>query len=170
MELSCILRNNRNQLGLTQQQVAEKIGVDKTTYAHYESGRRTPNTEKTKKLCEILNLNVYDLLGILPIESCILYTKNKVSCLEETIEKVNQALLNGDSDFYNLHLCLKESYMPLFDEKMEQLGTLPDMITIIPNITSETETQVVHLDLHVEHILNKAIKMDLGLLSKLYSK
>lgn len=44
------LRWAREQKGLSQKDVAEKIGVAKSTYSLYESGSREPNVQTIKKL------------------------------------------------------------------------------------------------------------------------
>lgn len=53
-----ILRKNlirkRKERNLTQAQIASKLGVDRTSYAHYESGRCTPPLDKALKLKKIL--------------------------------------------------------------------------------------------------------------------
>ena len=41
----------------TQEQLAEKIGVAKSTLAGYESGNREPNLETTIKLMSALNVD-----------------------------------------------------------------------------------------------------------------
>ena len=44
------LKLAREQKGLSQKDVAEKIGVAKSTYSLYESGNREPNVQTIKKL------------------------------------------------------------------------------------------------------------------------
>ena len=48
------LRRNR---GLTQQNVADKLNVDRTTISYYERGITSPNIETLKKLTLILNVD-----------------------------------------------------------------------------------------------------------------
>ena len=57
------LRELRKEHGATQKMVADYIGVDVTTLAHYEAGRRSPNPEKMSKLAEYYNLND-EILGV----------------------------------------------------------------------------------------------------------
>lgn len=58
------LREARHNKGLTQQQIADKMGITKTTYCGYENGRREPDVEKIKKLACILELSCDELLEI----------------------------------------------------------------------------------------------------------
>lgn len=58
-----LLRDLRQQHGLTQQIVAKAIGVDRTTYAKYESGLSEPNHEITIKLADFYSVSIDDLMG-----------------------------------------------------------------------------------------------------------
>ena len=58
------LRYAREQKGLSQKDVAEKIGVAKSTYSLYESGNREPNVQTIKKISDVLDVSADDLLGI----------------------------------------------------------------------------------------------------------
>lgn len=48
------LKKARLGLHLTQQEVADRLGVDKSTYCGYETGKRQPDVAKIKKLAAIL--------------------------------------------------------------------------------------------------------------------
>lgn len=48
---------------LTQQQVAEKIGVTRPAYSAYEIGKREPDFETLKKLANIFDVSTDYLLG-----------------------------------------------------------------------------------------------------------
>lgn len=58
------LKNARLQSGLTQNDVAERIGVAKSTYSLYESGNREPNVNTIKKLARVLDVSADTLLGL----------------------------------------------------------------------------------------------------------
>lgn len=58
------LKNARLKKGLSQKDVAEKIGVAKSTYSLYESGSREPNVQTIKKISDVLDVSADDLLGI----------------------------------------------------------------------------------------------------------
>lgn len=57
------LKESRNKAGLTQQQLADEIGVAKSTIAGYESGTREPDFFKIKKIVETLSIDADYLLG-----------------------------------------------------------------------------------------------------------
>lgn len=58
------LRRARLEKKLTQQQVADLLGVAKSTYCQYETGASEPNILRLKKLAKILETNIDSLLGI----------------------------------------------------------------------------------------------------------
>lgn len=62
------LRRARLEKKLTQQQVADLLGVAKSTYCQYETGASEPNILRLKKLAKILGINIDTLLGIEPPE------------------------------------------------------------------------------------------------------
>ena len=49
------LKEARLRSGLSQKEVAENIGVAKSTYSLYESGNREPNVNTIKKIADCLN-------------------------------------------------------------------------------------------------------------------
>lgn len=58
------LKIARERKGLSQKDIAEGIGVAKSTYSLYESGNREPNVQTIKKIADILNVSADELLGI----------------------------------------------------------------------------------------------------------
>ena len=62
------LRKARLKKKLTQQRVADLLGVAKSTYCQYETGASEPNILRLKKLAKILGTNIDTLLGIEPPE------------------------------------------------------------------------------------------------------
>lgn len=65
MESSKIIGNNikefRNRLGLSQDQVADFIGVDRTTITKYESGDREVSLVQLEKFCDLFAIEIEDL-------------------------------------------------------------------------------------------------------------
>ncbi|MCR5705172.1 MAG: helix-turn-helix transcriptional regulator [Eubacterium sp.] len=58
------LKTARERKGLSQKEVAEKIGVAKSTYSLYESGNREPNVQTIKKISDVLSVSADTLLGL----------------------------------------------------------------------------------------------------------
>ena len=62
LKLNEYLRKIRTENGFTQKQLSDYLGVDVTTYAHYELGSRSPNYEKLQKIAEFYGMDD-ELLG-----------------------------------------------------------------------------------------------------------
>lgn len=53
----------RKKENLTQEQLAEKIGVSRQTISKWELGETAPDIKQAKKIADILNVNINDLIG-----------------------------------------------------------------------------------------------------------
>ena len=53
----------RKSASLTQRELAEKVGIPKTTYAHYESGRRESPHTTLIKIADFFGCSIDYLLG-----------------------------------------------------------------------------------------------------------
>ncbi len=58
------LRELRKAHNYTQEAVASALGVVRQTYSHYETGKRTPDTETLYKLAGFYDINVDDLMHL----------------------------------------------------------------------------------------------------------
>jgi transcriptional regulator with XRE-family HTH domain len=56
----------RNQLRMTREEMAEKLGIPLGTWGSYEEGRAFPHHEKLPRICEALEFN--DLLALITID------------------------------------------------------------------------------------------------------
>ncbi len=56
------LKSIRTAAGITQQHMANELGVDKTTYSGYETGRRQPDIPKLRRLAQVLQVPADQLL------------------------------------------------------------------------------------------------------------
>ena len=63
MEFSERLKELRRQVGLTQVEVAEKLGISQPAYASWERGVKKPTQENLVKIAQILNVSVDYLVG-----------------------------------------------------------------------------------------------------------
>lgn len=62
------LKALRQRAGLLQRDVADSLGVVRTTIGNWEAGRREPNAAQMKQLCGILGCTAAELLGMEPAE------------------------------------------------------------------------------------------------------
>ena len=58
------LKTLRKERNLTQSDVAEHIGIDRSTYAYYERGATKPDFECLLKLCKIYNIDINNLTNM----------------------------------------------------------------------------------------------------------
>lgn len=56
-------KDYRKALGLRQQDVADKLGISRGAYSHYEKGIREPNLDLLIKMADVFRTTVDDLLG-----------------------------------------------------------------------------------------------------------
>ncbi len=61
-ELAEHMRFLRKCYGFSQDVVAEKLNVDRSTYSYYELGRTKPNIQALIQLCKICGIEIYDLI------------------------------------------------------------------------------------------------------------
>ena len=64
MSFSENLKRARQRIGLTQQQIADTLGITKSTYCGYETGKRQPDIPKLRRLSLLLCTSVDELLGL----------------------------------------------------------------------------------------------------------
>lgn len=62
-DLGARIRSARQRANLTQQQVAEALGVVAPALSHWESGRREPSVTNLRKIAAALGVSVAFLLG-----------------------------------------------------------------------------------------------------------
>ena len=64
MEFHEELKAARIKTGLTQQQIADKLGITKSTYCGYETAKRSPDPQRIKPLAKVLHVSADALLDI----------------------------------------------------------------------------------------------------------
>lgn len=84
------LRAAREKNGLSQKDMAESIGVAKSTYSLYESGNREPNVQTIKKIANTLNVSADELLGINDEQITIAAHFDGYEYTEEEIDEIKK--------------------------------------------------------------------------------
>lgn len=86
------IRSARKRAGLTQAEVAEKIGISWQGIAQWETGKRNPKIDTLKKIAQALSIPVEELTGGLTIDNTTMfYGKPAIDFLE----KVSSILAQG---------------------------------------------------------------------------
>lgn len=62
MKFSDFLKQLRTDAGYTQQNIADMLGINRSTYAYYECGKTEPAIRHLKKLSELYKLHMEDLV------------------------------------------------------------------------------------------------------------
>ena len=57
------LKHARESAGFSQTQMAENLGIGRSTYTHWELGNREPDIESLGKISEILDTDLSWLIG-----------------------------------------------------------------------------------------------------------
>lgn len=73
------LKTARIDRGYTQVYMAERLGIDKSTYNGYESGKRQPDVKRLKEIANILGVSVDSL-----IETNFSFINNNAPVLSDT--------------------------------------------------------------------------------------
>ncbi len=79
--------------GMTQKQLAEKLEIKPSTVGMYEQGRRSPDSEMIVKLCKVLGVSSDNLLGLERESDEI---TDVVKNMAESIRHDSSIMLNGD--------------------------------------------------------------------------
>ena len=81
MDLGKKIRAHRDELGLTQAELADKLGLTYSSVSQWESGRATPRTPILRQLAELFDTTVADLMGEDAAEAAISGTSRMVPLL-----------------------------------------------------------------------------------------
>lgn len=123
MNIGKKLKEIRESHGLTQKQLAEKIGVTAVTITRYERNQREPKYDMIIKICEIFDISINELIGenitsMSSAEINHIYENDlgkyifKPSELKESIKcypsEEQEALFESFSSFINSEACKAE--------------------------------------------------------------
>ena len=65
MNLADNLKKIRKDNNLSQEQLAEKLGVSRQSVSKWESGLSYPEMDKVLQICQLFNLNINELINFL---------------------------------------------------------------------------------------------------------
>ena len=104
----------REEQGLTQSEVAQKIGKDNTTIAKWESGDRKPTVQDLIKICKVYNTTVIDLFET----DYVSMGSNRLDELDILYERNRELLTEKDRILIKtiIELRLKEIEKELMEE------------------------------------------------------
>ncbi len=85
----------RQARGLTQAQMADKLGISISAVSMYEQGRRKPDNDMLRKICEKFRVSTDSLLGI------NVKGNNEVKSVDEFIDEVTYTLMSQKGLMFN---------------------------------------------------------------------
>ena len=90
IKIGKFIAERRKQVNLTQIQLAEKLNITDRAISKWETGRAMPDTSIMLELCEILKINVNDLLSgeVVTMEN---YNKQLEENLIEVVKQKEEA-------------------------------------------------------------------------------
>ncbi|MBQ4282986.1 MAG: helix-turn-helix transcriptional regulator [Lachnospira sp.] len=100
-KIGAFIADRRKMCGITQKQLAEKLGVSDKAVSKWENGKNMPDNSILLELCETLKVNVNELLSGEELSDDIYHKKaeaNMVDLIERTeseIRKNKEALIGG---------------------------------------------------------------------------
>ena len=94
MEFYEELKAARIKAGLTQQQIADEIGITKSTYCGYETAKRNPDPQRIKQLAKVLHISADTLLDT-GIEKEKAPAPAKAETGEVTAEQIMQTFVSA---------------------------------------------------------------------------
>ena len=84
MKIGKTIEKMRKEKGISQEKLAEKLGITRQTLSNYENGITSPDLEQSKRLCDILDMSLDELVGNNETIS------SKVNSTERLVKKQNK--------------------------------------------------------------------------------
>lgn len=95
VKIGKFIADRRKKNGLTQMQLAEKLGLTDRAVSKWETGKAMPDTSIMLELCEILNISVNDLLSgeVVSMENYNKQSENNLFEMAKQKEAADKRLL-----------------------------------------------------------------------------
>lgn len=104
MEIGDRIRKKRESLGMTQQELADKLFVSRQTVCRWESGARCPDLMMAKKISVVLGISMDEMVPEVNLAACTSHAESvpdlscvKVMLLGVMLEAVAAFLISADS-------------------------------------------------------------------------
>jgi transcriptional regulator with XRE-family HTH domain len=95
-----LIKEARRRKKLTQEQLAEQLGVQRAVVSKYETGRITPSVKQAQKIAAVLDIPLLDLIGIEPENNNELERTKLETLIEKFISQNENFDSNKLSDAY----------------------------------------------------------------------
>lgn len=109
-----VLRSLRNQKEMSQQLLADSIGISKSALNMYERGERQPNFETLELIADYFNISIDFLLGKVDFINCPICNVN--------YNPLNQESINEHDEFHHKYVAATRKYGDILPyEKLNKL-------------------------------------------------
>ncbi len=82
------LKSLRKACNLTQQKMATALGIERSTYTYYETGKTFPDILSLARIAQIFNVTTDTLLGVEPVPAA-LHDDNALSDCQERFSQLS---------------------------------------------------------------------------------
>ncbi len=127
--ISYWLKYYRHENGLTQQQVADRLKIERSTYTYYETGKTKPDINTLIKIAKVFNVNYTKLLEGIEEE------------LEEAVADIHSgAPTDEDNQKYRTHATTKYEVELLFVVRNLTPKQRKEVMNLAKKLVNETES------------------------------
>ena len=89
------IKSFRKRLNLTQEEMSIKLSIPRSTYANYESNKREPSSTIINKICTIMDISPFMLIG----ENTLLENINNESLKNDSL--ITKMFLENEEHFFS---------------------------------------------------------------------
>lgn len=127
--ISYWLKYYRHECGLTQQQVADRLKIERSTYTYYETGKTKPDINTLIKIAKVYNISYTKLLEGIEAE------------LEEAVADIHSGGPTEDEDTlkYRTHATTKYEVELLFLVRNLSPKQRKEVLNLAKKLVAETE-------------------------------
>ncbi len=125
--ISYWLKYYRHECGLTQQQVADRLKIERSTYTYYETGKTKPDINTLIKIAKVYNINYTQLLQGVEEE------------LEAAVAEIHSGPADEDSLKYRTHATTKYEVELLFVVRNLSPKQRKEVMSVAKKFITDTE-------------------------------
>ncbi len=127
--ISYWLKFYRHECGLTQQQVADRLKIERSTYTYYETGKTKPDINTLIKIAKVYGINYQKLLEGVEEE------------LEASIAEIHSGPDDDDTYKYRTHATTKYEVELLFVVRNLNPRQRKEVMNLAKNFIKENEAE-----------------------------
>ena len=145
MELSVIIKALRVELGLSQEEFANKISLSRSNYSHFEIGRSNLSVEQLNEIAKIFHINMSILYEMLNLDEELL-PKLLPKLLNKSIESAN------NHELYTPKTKFPDSSVNDLIKAMESMTEIMKANAEIEKIKAESNAESIRLNAENERL------------------